>query len=265
MSKMLRHSLLTALLMVVVSTSSLRAQSTSEPLADSLTVAQLIDQRGLTDMKNIFVPRGQWIIGASASFTAHDNDNYTLAIIENIESQGYNVKVSPMVAYAITDNMAIGVRASYGRTNQTIDSADLKFGDDETGTEIFVNAFKTVRHTYTVSAIWRQYIPLGRSKRFAIFNEVSLGAGGVQSLFAADQPVKGTFEQGYTLSLGVSPGIIAFATNDVAIEVNVGVMGINYTDVKQVHNQVETGRRRSSSMNFKVNLLSIGLGVSFYL
>ena len=59
--------------------------------------------------------------------------------------------------------------------------------------------------------------------------------------------------------------MIAFATNDVAIEVNVGVMGISYTDVKQVHNQVDAGRRRSSSMNFKVNLLSIGLGVSFYL
>jgi len=63
----------------------------------------------------------------------------------------------------------------------------------------------------------------------------------------------------------VSPGLIAFATNDVAIEVNVGVMGISYTDVDQVHNQVEVGSRRTSSMNFKVNLLSIGLGVSFYL
>ena len=77
--------------------------------------------------------------------------------------------------------------------------------------------------------------------------------------------MRGTYEKGYTLSLGVSPGLIAFATNDVAIEVNVGVMGINYTDVEQVHNQVETGHRRNSSMNFKVNLLSIGLGVSFYL
>jgi len=106
---------------------------------------------------------------------------------------------------------------------------------------------------------------LGQSKRFAIFNEISLGAGGTESIFAADQPIKGTYEEGYTVSLGVSPGIMAFATNDVAIEVNVGVMGINFTDVKQVHNQVATGNKTSSNMNFKVNLLSIGVGVSFYL
>ncbi|MBQ1939920.1 MAG: hypothetical protein II362_06885, partial [Alistipes sp.] len=114
-------------------------------------------------------------------------------------------------------------------------------------------------------AVWRQYIPLGKSRRFAIFNEISLGAGGTQGIFAADQPIRGTFEEGYTISLGVSPGLVAFATNDVAIEVNVGVMGINFTDVEQVHNQVSVGHRRSSNMNFKVNLLSIGVGVSFYL
>ncbi len=244
---------------------AVQAQSLDGRSLDSLSVAERISQRGVTDLKNVFVPRGQWILGASASFSTHKNDNYTFAIIEDIQSEGYNVRVSPMVAYALRDNMAIGVRAVYSRTNQTIDNADLKFGDDETGTEIFVDAFKTVRHTYTVSAIWRHYIPLGQSKRFAIFNEISLGAGGTQSIYAADQPVRGTYEKGYTLALGVSPGLIAFATNDVAIEVNVGVMGLNYTDVEQVHNQVETGHRRNSSMNFKVNLLSIGLGVSFYL
>ena len=58
---------------------------------------------------------------------------------------------------------------------------------------------------------------------------------------------------------------MAFATNDVAIEVNVGVMGINYSNVEQVHNQVTVGQRSSSNMNFKVNLLSISVGVSFYL
>ena len=46
---------------------------------------------------------------------------------------------------------------------------------------------------------------------------------------------------------------------------NVGVMGIQYSHTKQVHNQVSTGDTKASFMNFSVNLLSIGLGVSFYL
>ena len=253
--------------------SKVAAQDIVTLAADSVSVERIapktrveqISQRGITNLTQTFVAKGSWIGGANVAYSTHTNEGYTFAIIEGINSEGYNFKVSPMVAYALRDNMAVGLRGTYTRSNLTVDSADLKFGDDETGTEITVNKFKTVRHTYTVAAIWRQYIPLGRSKRFAIFNEISLGAGGTESIFAADQPIKGTNEEGYTLSLGVSPGIMAFATNDVAIEVNVGVMGINFTNVEQVHNQVATGKMTSSNMNFKVNLLSIGVGVSFYL
>ena len=96
-------------------------------------------------------------------------------------------------------------------------------------------------------------------------DERALAAGGTQARFANDSPVKGTYETGYTLSLGISPGIVAFATNNMAVEVNVGVMGISYTHAKQVHNQVTVGKRNTSMMNFKVNIFSIGLGMAFYL
>lgn len=244
---------------------SVAAQEVTESDTTQLTRAERINGRGLTNLKNTFVPKGHIIAGAALSYSTHLNDSYTFMIVEDIESEGYNFRVSPMVAYAVRDNMAIGVRGAYSRSNLTIDKADLKFGDEETGTAISVTDFKAVKHTYTASAIWRQYIPLGQSKRFALLNEISLGAGGTEAIFAADQPIRGTYEKGYTISLGVSPGLMAFATNNVAIEVNVGVMGINYTDVEQVHNQVSVGQRRSSNMNFKVNLLSISVGVSFYL
>jgi hypothetical protein len=42
-------------------------------------------------------------------------------------------------------------------------------------------------------------------------------------------------------------------------------MGLSYTRTRQVHNQVTVGKRTSSLMNFKVNILSIGLGISLYL
>ena len=94
---------------------------------------------------------------------------------------------------------------------------------------------------------------------------MSLTLGGHQKKFAADSPVRGTYETGYSVSLGVSPGLVAFATNSMAVEVNVGVMGISYTHAHQDHNRVREGDVKSSLMNFKINLLSIGLGVSFYL
>lgn len=212
-----------------------------------------------------FVPKGQWIFGGTASYSTHTNKGYQFLVIEGINSKGYTFRVSPMIAYAFRDNMALGGRFIYSRTLLKLDNAELHFGNEETGTNIVARDFYSLKQTYSAAAIWRQYIPLGRNKRFALFNEMSLAAGGTQARFANDSPVKGTYETGYTLSLGISPGIVAFATNNMAVEVNVGVMGISYTHAKQVHNQVTVGKRNTSMMNFKVNIFSIGLGMAFYL
>ena len=79
------------------------------------------------------------------------------------------------------------------------------------------------------------------------------------------QNYRGTYSQGFGASLALQPGIVAFVTNNTALELSIGVFGIGYERTKQTKNQIETGIVESSNMNFKVNLLSIGFGVSFYL
>lgn len=230
-----------------------------------LTINERRRRRGLTDLHTLFVPKGQWVFGGTASYSTHTNDNYRFLIVEDINSTGYTFRVSPLLAYAVRDNMALGARFIYSRSLLKLDKAHLQFGDEESGTELSAKDFYTLRHSYKAAVIWRQYIPLGRSKRFALFNEMSLSAGGSQSKFANDSPVKGTFQTGFEIGIGISPGIIAFATNNMAVEVNVGVMGINFSHVNQVHNQVREGKLNTSMMNFKVNIFSIGLGMAFYL
>lgn len=229
------------------------------------TINEMRRERGLTDTHNLFVPKGQWIFGGTASYSTHTNKGYQFLVIEGINSKGYTFRVSPMIAYAFRDNMALGGRFIYSRTLLKLDNAELNFGSEESGTNLVAKDYYSLKQTYSAAAIWRQYIPLGRNKRFALFNEMQLSAGGTQARFANDSPVKGTYETGYTLSLGISPGIVAFATNNMAVEVNVGVMGITYNHTKQVHNQVTVGKRNSSMMNFKINIFSIGLGMAFYL
>ena len=267
-------STLLTLLYLAGTAQALRAQQTTEdaslPAASvgqerALTINEMRQQRGLTDTHNLFVPRGQWIFGGTASYSTHSNETYRFLVVEGIESKGYTFKVSPMIAYALRDNMAIGGRFIYSRSLLKLDKADLNLGGEDSDLNFEVNDYYSLRHSYSVAVIWRQYIPLGRNKRFALFNEMQLSGGGTQARFAKDSPVKGTYETGYTFSLGVSPGIVAFATNNMAVEVNVGVMGITYTHTKQVHNQVTVGKRDASMMNFKVNIFSIGLGMAFYL
>lgn len=222
--------------------------------------------RGLIDLNNVFVPKGQWSVGGSLSYSSHTNEDYQVLVVNNINSEGYSFKVSPMVTYNYANNLAVGARFIYSRSMLNVDSADLSFGDtDDSGIAISANNYNTISHSYLAMAILRQYIPLGQGKRFALFNEVQFGAGGSQSKYTFDSPVKGTYSTSLDLSLGLSPGVIAFATNNIAVEVSVGMLGLSYSHTKQIHNQVETGDVKSGAMNFKLNLFSIGFGVSFYL
>ena len=232
---------------------------------DSTSVNWRRSQRGLIDVKNMFIPRGQWIFGGTASYSTQTNDSYTFLVFEDIGSDGYTFKISPLVAYAVKDNMAFGARVSYSRSLTKVDSGEINLGDEESGTHIKADYYYSLKHSYSISAIWRQYIPLGNNKRFAIFNETSITAGAHQKKFAANDPVRGTYETGYSISLDISPGLIAFITNTTAVEVNVGVMGLSYSSTQQSHNRVYTGRVTSSGLNFNINLLAIGLGMSFYL
>jgi hypothetical protein len=128
--------------------------------------------------------------------------------------------------------------------------------------------YSSLKHSYNVEALWRKYIPLGKdNKRFALFAEVGLAMGGSQSKLAAGPSASpsGTYATSFDVAVGVNPGISAFLTNNMAIEVNIGVLGFNYSNTRQVSNQVVMSGSSSSQMNFKVNIFSIGLGASFYL
>lgn len=215
-----------------------------------------------------FVPRGQWIFGGTASYSMHTNDNYKLLVVDNIDSKGYTVNVSPMIAYAISKNMAMGVRFSYGRTLLALDNASVSVS----GSDFSLDYFHRIKHSYTGTIFWRPYIPLGYSNRFAVFAEVQLSMSGGQSKVVAENGVidgmqnyAGNYSKSFGASVALQPGIVAFVTNTTAIELSIGVFGIGVDHVTQLKNQVEEGEFLSSNMNFKLNFLSVGFGVSFYL
>ena len=133
--------------------------------------------------------------------------------------------------------------------------------------EFDINNIYQLKHSYSAMAIFRNYIPLGESKRFAIFSETQLEIGGSQSKVAngRGEALTGTYSESTDLSFGVTPGMVAFINNYTAVEVSIGVLGVNLGKTKQVTNQVETGTVSSTTANFKINLFSIGLGIAFYL
>lgn len=211
-----------------------------------------------------FVPKGQWITGVSVNYSQSSQDNYQFFIIENLNGDTYSFKVSPMLMYAFKDNLAAGGKFTYTRQRTKLDQARVVIDSE---TEYDVDNLFSISHNYSAMAAFRNYISFGTSTRFGMFNEVQLQFGGGESKLCngSGDNLTGTFERTYSVNVGVAPGLVMFLNNYSAIEVNVGVLGFNYSHTKATTDRIYVANRNYNSANLRINLFSITFGVVFYL
>ena len=214
--------------------------------------------------KTVFVPKGQWVAGLSVNYSQSNQNDYQFLIIENISGDTYSLKVSPMVCYIVKDDLGLGGKFAYSRNLTKLESASVVLDSE---TKYDVNNLYTLSHNYYGMAIMRNYFSLGTSKRFGFFNELQLQVGGGQSKLMQGKgtDIIGSYQRNFSLDIGIAPGMIMFLNNYSALEVNVGVLGFSYNHTKQISNQIYEANLKSNSANFKINLMSISFGVSFYL
>ena len=212
-----------------------------------------------------FVPKGQWLVGATFSYSEEENTNFEyLSILKDIEGEGYSFKVSPLVRYFVADNICIGGRFAFSRSNTDLGNLSVELGDD---LSFELEDYKAVSNTYTASLFFRNYINLGDSKRFAVFNELRTAYSYSESTSeeGTGKDYTGLYQLKHNLNIGVSPGIVCFINDFTAVEASVNVAGLNFNWYDQTKDKVYEGKRTASSANFKINLLSIDLGVVFCL
>ena len=226
-----------------------------------------------------FIPKGTVGFGAAVSYNTYNLGNAVndagykmlFGLLTGIQGEVLTVGVAPYVSYFVMDNLSVGARFEYSKTsfglkNLGIDVMDLGLG---------ISDFNYNKNSYLGSVAARYYIPFGNSRRFAMFTELRGTGGYAQSeTFNYSQGTDasgtstdklGTYQDIYKFNIGVIPGITAFFTNNIALEMSVGLIGLDYQKVVQNTNQVDLSVAESSSANFKVNLLAINLGLSFYI
>ena len=213
--------------------------------------------------ETVFIPKGTWMFGGTISYSEHDESNLNFLILQDLEGKGYDFSISPYFGYFIRNNIAVGGRFTYSRDYLDLGSADVDLGD----ITLSFRDLYYLEHKYEASGFIRTYIPIGRSKIFGLFNEARLtysyGQGKNSTRSGVDYT--GTYQTVQGFQIGVAPGLTAFITDWSAVEVSVGVMGFDFKWIDQQTNQVEEGSMRTTSGNFKINLFSINIGMTFYI
>lgn len=228
--------------------------------------------RGVGKMNSVFIPKGYIGGGLTFSYKTYDMGNsandvgYSMlfSLLSGLQGDMYTLGVSPSFSYFVANNLSVGARFDYDRTSLNVGNLGLSLGDLAS---ISIQDYHMLKNSYSGAVAMRYYMPVANSKRIAMFGEVRLGfeLGQSVSYKVMDGRNQGTFQSIYGGGLNVVPGLCVFATNEVCVEVAVGVLGINYQYVRQQSNLVDKSTMHQSGANFKINPLSISLGTSFYL
>lgn len=219
--------------------------------------------RGLSNY--LFIPRGQWSFGLTASYGELSTDKLQLmGLLSDIDISGHIFSVKPYMSYFIKNNTSVGLRFGYTSAKGNVDSFKLDIDDDM---NFNLHDIMYRNESYTAAFTLRQYIGIARRGRFGVFNEVELAFSSGNSDFA--RPYAGELRNTHTTymeaALNFSPGVCVFIMENVSFNLSFGVFGFSMRNEKQMENGVEIGNRMTSGANFRFNIFNLNFGIAVHI
>lgn len=212
----------------------------------------------------VFVPKGQWVTGLSVSYSQSDQNKYQFLVIEDLSGDTYSFNIAPMVLYVFKDDMGAGGKFGYKRSLTKLESAEIVLDPEN---RFDVDHLYSLSHDFYAMGIFRNYFAIGKSRRFGFFSELQLMLGGGQSklMTGTGESLSGSYSTNFNMNVGLAPGLVCFLNNYSALEVNIGVLGFNYSKTLTKRDQIYESNYDMKSANFKINLFSITFGVAWYI
>lgn len=210
----------------------------------------------------VVASKGTWVVGGQAMFSAHENSNYSFAFVQGVNSNGCRLAAEPEFGFFVKDNMAIGAKLSYGRTMLSVADGKAAISSFEAG----VRNYYTESRDAAFTAFMRYYIPIIESGRLSFHVDAGirgLYGQGKRSDESKGDPV-GTWESRWSAAVVVNPGVTVFIGRSVALVASLGLAGLSYGNVDQVHNQVSEGNINAFKANFMLDPTELSIGMDFY-
>lgn len=210
----------------------------------------------------LFIPRGSWAFGLTASYGEFSSEDVQiLSVLSDFDFKGKMYSIKPSVSYFFRSNQSIGFILDYTRGEANLGSLRVDIDDD---LNFNIHDVSYYSESYTMSVAYRNYVGLGREKRFAVFNEVALAFGSGSARFKRyyNDELRDTRTTTTKASLNFSPGLCVFIQDNVAFNISFGVFGLKLQKDRQRTNGQDEGSRVSSGANFRFNIFNINFGLS---
>lgn len=219
--------------------------------------------RGLYNF--LFIPKGQFALGLTANYGSFDSkDVQLLSVIDDFDFKGTIYSIKPSFAYFIRNNQSLGIKLNYTKGEADLGSLAVDIDDD---LNFDIKGVKYTSHSVAGAIFYRNYVGLGRSKRFAVFNEVDLSFGGGKSRFIRhyNGVPRDTRTTSFETAINFSPGLCVFIQEYVSFNLSFGVFGVKFRNEKQTTDNEFDGSRFSTGANFRFNVFNINFGLGIHI
>ena len=230
-----------------------------------LPTSRRID-RGINDI--CYAYKGEMAIGFAASYgTLTSDDTDLMLILDGIDMKGSVFTLNPSFGYFLKDNICLGVRFGYTRTQGTLGHVSLNLGSaNDISMSLSDVGFKN-RMT-TMGAFMRSYAGVDPKGHFGLFGELELMFRMGTSVFsyAPEGGVKSTDGSNMQVRIAFSSGVAVYIFPNVCCTLSFGLGGFQFSKVNQKDAAGNvTGSRQASKLLLRLNLADIKIGLNFHL
>lgn len=202
--------------------------------------------------------KGAIYIGASMSLEDRSQENTENIFQKVIEGNRTNFDILVKGGYYLNDYTMLGLNFNFFE-NEFVGTI---FRDPDTVES------NTITRGFSFTPNYRTSIPLTQNERLSFFTTAGLTIGKSNTLKRETKDldeIEKSFTEKYNLRLGISPGVTFFAMENFALEVQLDVVGYELNIENKTVNDTDESRDVRHNVDFKLNLLSLKLGVAYYL
>ena len=242
------------------------AESESAIKTRFLPMRQRVDRKVVN---NKFVYKGEVMLGLTASYgRVSSEDSDLMLLLDGIDIGLRSATIRPFFAYAYRDNLAVGLRLGYEYLKGDLSNIDLNLGLIAEGMEgMSIGNLSLRSETFSWALFHRHYLGLDSRGIVGVILETELlFKDGTSRFVSGGEAASGAFSRNFAAQLNVNPGIGVYIFPQACVTATVGIGGLRYNNIRQCNALGEVvGRRDHSSLNFKLNILDIQIGVVMHL
>lgn len=214
-----------------------------------------INAQDLDEDFKIWTMKRKNFAGLNFSVAHEEGTNVQRLLVQDQEMYTLDWAVRFYGGHFINDYITLGAVFEWKQSK-----GDRKFlSDGETIQEDFISS------GFLIGPSLRTYLPVSKTGRVSIFNDVNLLFGYSNGVNQKDnaQEIERAVSKSYSFKLGLTPGLNFFVSKGWAFEASVDLLGLETRVDESTKGGVES-RRVSNNVNFSVNLLALKLGVTKY-